>query len=180
MAVKTFKFFWVTHKWTGTILAVLVGLTACTGFLLLIKKKVDWIQPPTERGAEGELADFLRIQDVIAIALAQNHPAFQSFDDIERIDVRPDKRVHKIHSHHEYAELQIDAITGEVLSTDVRRSDWLESLHDGSFFGSFVHEWVMPIVPIALLFLIFSGIWLWIEPMVRRARRRKRRLRTAP
>ena len=45
--MSSFKFFWTVHKWTGLIAAAFFACTATTGFLLLIKKKVDWIQPPT-------------------------------------------------------------------------------------------------------------------------------------
>ena len=66
-------------------------------------------------------------------------------------------------------------MTGEILSTrKVRRSDLIEQIHDGSFWADWVHEWVMPVVSFALLFMVFSGLWLWIEPSVRKRRRKKR------
>ena len=90
-------------------------------------------------------------------------------------DYRPGQNVFKVQSVHNHSEIQVDAITGEVLRTDVRRSDLLEDIHDGSFFGDWAHDWVWPIVPIALMFLVFSGLWLFIEPLVRRKKRRRRR-----
>ncbi|MEM7229038.1 MAG: PepSY domain-containing protein, partial [Planctomycetota bacterium] len=124
---------------------------------------------------EGTVQDFIPFQRVVDAVLAAGDPAFATVDDIDRIDVRPDKRVHKVRSRNGFAEIQVDAVTGEILSQgNVRRSDLIESIHDGSFFGGWMHDWVMPLVSIALLFLIGSGFWLWIEPMVRRARRRRR------
>ena len=32
----------------------------------------------------------------------------------------------------------------------------------------------MPIFAICLVFLVFSGMWLWLEPHVKRARRKRR------
>ncbi len=174
MAVKTFKFFWTTHKWAGIIAAVIFVLIACTGFLLLLKKEYAWIQPPTMKGAPGEPADFITAATLFDIVLAEDHPDFQSLDDVDRVDFRPGKRIYKVQSQHNYMEMQVDAVTGDVLHVQARMSDLLENLHDGSFFGDWVHAYVFPIVALVLLFLVFSGLWLWIEPIVRRRRRKAR------
>ena len=180
--MKTFKLFWNTHKWTGLTFSVILAISAVTGFLLLIKKKVDWIQPPTISGGVGtgegnDLKRFITNQKLFEIVFAQDHPEFQSLDDIDRVDFRPGKRVFKVRSSSLH-EMQIDAITGEVLGIAYRRSDFIEQIHDGSFFAKWFHEWIMPVVSCGLLFLTFSGWWLWLEPKYRR-RKRKRRQRAA-
>ena len=172
--MSSFNFFWTTHKWTGIVIAVLLLMSATTGFLLLIKKDFDWIQPPTATATQGKIQDFASIHDVVATILAQGHPDFSSAEDIDRIDTRPDKRLHKVRSRHHYTEYQVDAITAEIISGPERRtSDLLESIHDGSFFAGWFHDWVMPIVPITIIFLVFSGFWLWLQPKIRRSRRRR-------
>jgi uncharacterized iron-regulated membrane protein len=176
--MKTFKFFWTTHKWTGIILAIVFATISATGFLLLIKKDYAWIQPPTRVGSPGEVEEFLTFAQVFDVVFAQNHSAFRSFDDIDRIDFRPGKRVHKVRSEHDQWEIQVDAVSGDVLSVERRMSDLLESIHDGSFFGDWVHRWIMPIAACALMFLTFSGLWLWLEPTIRKRRRKQRRLRS--
>jgi len=175
--VESFKLFWNAHKWTGIVLAVIFLMTAATGFMLLIKKRSDWIQPATQQGAPGEVASFITIEQAMRSVMAEGHPDFTGVDAIDRIDIRPDKRVYKVRSEHNHSEIQVCAVTGDVLNVSWRPSDLLESIHDGSYFGSFVHQWVMPAVTIALVFLVFSGIWLWIEPIVRRRRRRRARLK---
>jgi len=172
--MKTYKLFWTTHKWTGIILSIFFLSLSATGFMLLIKKKVDWIQPPTQKDAAGEPADFIGTQELFEIVFAQGHPDFRTMEDIDRVDFRPGKRVFKVRSEHHHAELQIGAVTGEVLSESWRPSDLLENIHDGSFYAGWIHEWVMPIVAIGLMFLVFSGLWLWIEPSVRKRRRKRR------
>ena len=171
--MSSFKLFWNIHKWTGLTLGLVFACSAVTGFALLMKKKVDWIMPPTLTGADGTIDDLITVQEVLTAVFARNHPDFQDIGDIDRIDFRPGKRVHKVHSEHHHAEMQIDAITGAVLSIGTRRSDFLENLHDGSFYGEWVHTWFMPVVATSLLFMTGSGIWLWIEPKLRRRRRRK-------
>lgn len=168
--MKSFKFFWSAHKWTGLALAAIFSVTSVTGFLLLIKKKVDWIQPPTISGESGGIESFITTQKLFQIVFSQEHPAFQSLDDIDRVDFRPNKRVFKVRSNSSY-EIQVDAVTGEVLGIAYRRSDFFEKLHDGSYFGEWIHQWVMPVAAVGLLFLVCSGLWLWTEPKLRRRRR---------
>jgi uncharacterized iron-regulated membrane protein len=173
--MRLFKFFWNTHKWTGIILSVVLANIAVSGFLLLIKKDYDWIQPTTQSGVQGSPEDFLCIDQVLERTYATGHQAFRWIDDIDRIDFRPGKRVHKIHSKHDHWEIQVDAVNGAILSTATRTSDWLEQLHDGSLFGAWVHDWAMPAVPFGLLFMIGSGLFLWLAPKWRRQRNKRAR-----
>ena len=166
--MNTFRFFWTTHKWTGITLALVFALTAVTGFLLLFKKRAAWIQPPTQKGQAAPVESWLSMADLWKTVEAQKHPDFQTFEDINRVDVRTGKRVY---------EMQVSASTGEVLGVATRTSDWLENLHDGSFIGEPFRDYVMPLVAVGLLFLVFSGIWLWLEPVLKRRRRQRRKAR---
>ena len=172
---RWYRFFWSTHKWTGIIAALFLVNIAATGFLLLVKKEFPALQPPTQKGVEGEVADFITSERLFEIVLAQGHPDFRSIEDIDRVDFRPSKRVHKVRSKHNYAEMQVDAVSGAVLGVDWRMSDWIESLHDGSWFGEPVHGWLFPIVAFALFFLVLSGLYLWLAPIWKRVRSRTRR-----
>lgn len=173
--MNTFRFFWTTHKWTGICLASVFVVTAVTGFLLLFKKRADWIQPPTQTGVAAPLEDWISIDAAWSKIEALGHADFKSIDDVGRIDVRIKQRVYKVHSKHNNTEVQLAARDGAVLSVATRRSDWLEDLHDGSFIGAPFRDYVMPVVALGLLFLVFSGIWLWMEPIVKRRRRKRAR-----
>ena len=52
-------------------------------------------------------------------------------------------------------EIQLDANSGEVLQVAYRRSDLIESIHDGSFFHDRVKLWVF--LPAAL---VLGVLWL--------------------
>lgn len=172
--MNSYRFFWQAHKWVGVTLAAFLLLIAVTGFLLLLKKEYTWIQPPTQRGAPGELASFLTLEQAWQRVEAAKHPDFQTPADVDRVDVRLSERVYKFRATRNHTELQLDAVTGDVLSIETRNSDFLESLHDGSWFAKPVHDYWMPLVALGVAFLSLSGIWLWIRPMLsRRARRRK-------
>jgi hypothetical protein len=135
---------------------------------------VAWIQPPTMTDAAGEPEAFISTTRLLEIVFAQGHPDFRSVADIDRIDFRPKQRVFKVRSRHHLAEIQVGAITGEVLSVSKRPSDLFEQIHDGSFFGDWVHDWLMPLASASLVVLIFSGYWVWLYPIARRRARRRR------
>lgn len=171
--MKTLKFFWTTHKWAGIILAIIFLNIAVTGVLLLFKKKVDWIQPPTQRGvAENEFA--IGFDEIVAIC--RDHPELgvETWADVDRLDVRPGKGMLKVRAVSGW-EAQIDLVTGEVLQVAYRRSDLIESIHDGSFFGDWAYDWVWPVSGVSLVFLAFSGYWIWLEPKYRRSKRKRAR-----
>ena len=174
-----YRFFWQAHKWVGITIAVFLLLIAVTGLLLLLKKEFAWIQPPTMKGAPAHMRSplaFLTIEEAWLKVQAVGHADFQSYEDIDRIDVRPSKRVYKFRSTRNHTEIQVDAVSGDILSVDTRTSDFLEQLHDGSWFGKPVHAYWMPLVAIGVVFLSLSGLWLWIRPILSRRKRRKKQL----
>lgn len=175
--MKPYKFFWETHKWTGIVLALVFLMIGGTGLLLLVKKDFEWIQPATQKGAPGELENFITVQEMFAAVFASGHEDFKTFADVDRVDFRPDKRVHKVQSVHNHSEIQICAITGAVLGSGWRGSDLFENLHDGSFFGDWVHDWFMLLAPLGLIFLVGSGLFLWLQPALRKRRNRKHKER---
>ena len=150
LRMKLFKFLWSTHKWTGIVLAIVLLNIAITGVFLLYKKDFEWIQPPTRRGTAVEGAKFITTEKLFEVVLAQGHPDFKTVEDIDRVDFRPGRRVHKVRSQQNDTEIQVDAISGKVLSVATRRSDWLERLHDGSLFGDWAHDWLMPVTGFGL------------------------------
>ena len=174
-----FKFFWTTHKWTGILLGIVFLNLAVTGYLLLVKKDYDWIQPPSAKATAGRVEEFASLQKIFAAVIAENHPDFRSADDVDRIDFRPGKRLHKVRSKHNHAEIQVDAVTGAVLQHGFRASDLIEQIHDGTFFGGWAHDWLMPVVAGALLFLVVSGLYIWIAPILKKRRRRLDKARAA-
>ena len=76
-----------------------------------------------------------------------------TWDDIDRLDVRPGKGIFKVQAKSSW-EVQVDTRTGLVPQVAVRRSDLIESLHDGSWFFADAKFWVF--LPVALILL---GLW---------------------
>ncbi len=160
------------HHWTTVFLALPLLAIIISGLLLQVKKQSGWIQPPEHRGSTTEpRAD---LQQILASVSAIETLGVSSWQDIDRLDVRPAKGLVKVILHNGW-EAQVDIGTGEVLQTAYRRSDLIESIHDGSFFGG---DWVklglfLP-TGIALLLMWLTGLWLFLLPYLPKSRARKR------
>ncbi len=166
------------HRWGAILTLAPLLVVICTGILLQVKKQVSWVQPPTQRGSAA--VPSISFDRVLEIARGIDCAAVASWDDIDRLDVRPDRGIIKIRARSRW-EIQIDAGSGEVLHVAYRRSDLIESLHDGSFFGDPVKLWVFLPSSIILLGLWLTGAYLWLIPIVsrRRAQIRASRARAA-
>lgn len=161
------------HRWTSVAIAAPLLVTACTGTLLMLKKKSNWIQPPTQSGSNSSPS--ITFDQILKIASGVNRAHIQCWADVDRLDVRPDKGIVKVRAKNRW-EIQIDTTTGEVLQVAYRRSDLIESLHDGSWFHDSAKLAVF--LPSALLLLVvwFTGLYLfWLPYQVRIARRRRNR-----
>jgi uncharacterized iron-regulated membrane protein len=169
--VRTMTAFRLLHRWVGIAAGLVLLGSAGTGLLLLLKKDYAWLQPQVVRGEPGPVERLQPLPAVYAAVFALGLPQFRSEADIARIDFRPAQRVHKVVSVHEHLEVQVCATTLRTSGPLPRRSDWLEQLHDGSWFGDPVHDWLMPAAACALLFLAVSGYVMWLWPKLRRRAR---------
>ncbi|HEX6813119.1 MAG TPA: PepSY-associated TM helix domain-containing protein [Planctomycetota bacterium] len=171
--MTVFRTLWLVHRWLGVAAGLVLMLTAATGFLLLQKKSNDWLQPTVVRGASGPPEQLKPLIDVYNAVFALGLPEFRSEADIARVDFRPAQRVHKVVSEHGDLEVQVCGITLRTSGPKPRRSDWLERLHDGSFWCDAVHGWVMPAAALVLLYLASSGYVMWLWPKWQKWRRRR-------
>ncbi len=162
------------HRWGAILTAVPVLLVIVTGLLLQVKKEVNWVQPPTARGS-GATAE-IDWPEILAAVQAVPEAEVRSWDDVDRLDVRPGRSLIKVRCVNHW-EVQLDWSTGEVLYTAYRRSDWIESLHDGSFFGDFSKYYIFLPSGLVLFGLWLTGAYLWYLPiMVKRQKAKRRQL----
>ncbi len=80
-----------------------------------------------------------------------------------------------------YWAVQLDASTGQILHIEKRRADFIENLHDGSYFdkltgndGQVFKLGYTSIMGLSLLMLTISGFWLWYNP--KRIRKKKQEM----
>lgn len=141
-----------------------------TGILLLTKKEFSFIQPPTTKGIST--VPSISFERVLSIASAVEQAQIGSWDDIDRLDVRPGKGIIKIRSNNSI-EIQIDGRSGDVLQVAMRRSDFIESIHDGTFYQKNANLWLMLPIAITALVMGITGIIMFFIPYVRRAKNRR-------
>ncbi|MHC4378269.1 MAG: PepSY domain-containing protein [Planctomycetota bacterium] len=157
------------HRIGAVLTAAPVLVVVLSGLLLQLKKESDWIQPPTARGsATAPTLEFARILEA---ASAVPEAGIETWEDVDRLDVRPAKGLAKVRAKNRW-EVQVDTATGEILQVAYRRSDLIESIHDGSWFHERAKLWVFLPSGVILLGLWASGVYLWLLPYI--ARRRKR------
>ena len=158
------------HRWCAVCFAAPMLVVILSGLVLQVKKQVAWVQPPNQRGEANNETPRLGWAEILAAVRHVPESEVQSWGDIDRLDVRPSRGIVKARCKNRW-EVQIDLQTGHVLSSTERRSDLIESLHDGSFFSDTAKLWVFLPNGIALLVLWLSGVWLWYLPHL--AKRRK-------
>ena len=162
------------HRWGAIVTLIPLALVIGTGLLLQLKKQLPWVQPPTLRGTSS--IPKIGWDEILAAARADAKAGIQSWEDVDRVDVRPAKGVAKVRSRNRW-ELQIDLANAKILSSKYRRSDLIESLHDGSFFSDSAKIWLFFPNGLILLGLWATGMYLWLLPiLVKRKKKYKSRV----
>ena len=158
------------HYWLAIAVAIPALVIFTSGILLQVKKQVPWVQPPELKGTgDGPAIPF---EQILAISRGVPEAGIQTWDDVDRVDVRPSKGILKVTSRSRW-ELQIDSATGQVLSSAYRRSDLIESIHDGSFFHPLAKLWLFLPTGISLTLMLVSGIYLFWLPIWVKAKRKR-------
>ena len=161
------------HHWSVPLIVLPLGLVIVTGLLLLLKKDFDWIQPATLTGQEPEMVPSQTLHQLFTTAQSIPELELENWTDLTRVDVRTDRGVVKFVSGNHW-EAQVDTHTGEVLQVAYRRSDFIESLHDGSYFAGWTKHFVFLPAALVVLFLWASGIYLFfITQRVRLGKRQR-------
>ena len=157
------------HYWGSFIVAIPLLVIIGSGILLQAKKQWTWVQPAEVRGTGTvPVLDFNEILEAVKTVPDMN---VETWDDVNRLDVRPGRGMAKVWLQNGW-EVQVDLGTGRVLQTAYRRSDLIETIHDGSFFGG---DWTklglfLP-AGITLFVLWLGGMWMWWVPFIAKRRR---------
>lgn len=163
------------HRWGAILIALPFLLVIVTGILLQLKKEWSWVQPPTLRG-QGRTPT-ISLDAILEAARSRPEIGVNGWNDVDRLDIQPKRGIAKLQTFGRW-EAQVDLATGEVLQTAYRRSDLIESLHDGSWFHDRAKLWIFLPTAGVVLSLWFTGIYLFFLPHAvkwSRARKDKRR-----
>ncbi|HCN37895.1 MAG: PepSY domain-containing protein [Ignavibacteria bacterium] len=173
-AVKVLRIFRKIHRVTGIILFLFFMFIAVTGLLLGWKKHTGGlILPETKKGVSKELSGWLPLDSLEKNSIKYFREKISGTESvkIDRLDIRPDKGIVKVVFADNYWEIQADGVTGEVLSAELRWSDFIENLHDASYldkvFGvsdGYIKLIYTSVMGGALLIFTVTGFWLWAGP----------------
>jgi uncharacterized iron-regulated membrane protein len=159
------------HRWGSMMFILPMTIILVSGVVLQLKKESAWIQPTTQEGSSSELS--LNFKEILEISQKVPEAEVESWDDIDRLDIRPGKGMLKVRCKNRW-EIQLDAKTGEVLQIAYRRSGLIESIHDGSFFHKSFKLWVFLPTGAILLVVLVTGIYLFIRPLLVKRKSRKK------
>lgn len=148
------------HHWGAIVIAIPLVVAIGAGILLMLKKDVAWIQPPTLKGADLLNVPPTSIAELYAAAAAVPEAGIRGWGDLDRVDVQPGKGTVKFISKSRW-EVQVDTATAEVLSAAYRRSDLIESIHDGSFFAAWTKHYLFLPSGIALFVMWVTGLYMF-------------------
>ncbi len=157
------------HRWGAVAIGIPFLVVIVTGVVLQVKKQVRWVQP-AERQTEARIPT-VPYSVVMENARAVPEAGIQSWDDIDKIDLRPGKGMLKLIARNRW-ELQMDIATGEVLQVAFRRSDFIETLHDMSWIHGSAKLWLGVPMGLIVLGLWLTGGYMWLVHL--RGKRRSR------
>jgi uncharacterized iron-regulated membrane protein len=153
------------HSWGAIICALPILIVIGSGVLLLLKKEINWVQPTTIK--TSSYTSTLSFDTILKTVTAIDQADIKTWADVSRLDVRPNKGVIKVQAKNQW-EIQLDYSSGEVLKVAYRRSDFIESLHDGTFFHDVAKLALFLPAAIILFVLWITGIYLFLRPYFRK------------
>ena len=159
MKIKRNIALWIRklHRWGAIAVFLPFSIVLLSGILLQLKKEIAWVQPPTTQGV-GK-SPRLPLDQLLAVAQMIPDAEIKGWEDIDRIDVRPDYGIAKVQCKNHW-EIQIDWFTGKINHAAYRRSDVIESLHVGSWFHPNARLWGFLPSAFIVLGLLCTGLYL--------------------
>lgn len=167
------------HYWLSLVILVPSGIMFIAGVFLMLKKEVNWIQPPTVKGEVIVQMPDISYAQFLQAAQSAPEAGISEWSDIKKIDLRPDKGMAKLVSYTGW-EVQVDTANGEVLSVAYRRSDVIESLHDGSFFAKWVKLYIFLPTGLLLILMWGTGIYLFFLPRFAKKKKKRKKAKNLP
>ena len=169
---KQLRTFRKIHRFSASFLFLFFFFIAISGILLGWKKNSSGILlAETQIGTTTDLKQWISLDSLQNIALKAHQEIMSEKGIIKRMEVRPNKGILKFTFDNSYLGLQIDGAKGTILSSETRRSDFIEQIHDGSIVdrtfgwssGSF-KVFYTSLMGLGLLVFTITGYWLWAGP----------------
>lgn len=164
------------HYWGAIICALPVIIIVVTGLILILRKELAWVQPPTMHG-QGNVP-VISFAKILETTQGVTQAGITKWQDIKKLDVRPGKGVIKVQAKNRW-EIQLDHQTGAVLQVAYRRSGLIEAIHDGTFFHKYISLGYFLPSAVILLLLWITGIYLFLQPYLAKKKHKRRQIAQA-
>lgn len=171
---KILRNFRKIHRITGAFLFIFFFIISISGIVLGWKNNSNgYLLPPTQTGTSSSLEQWKPMYTLYNKACFILHDSINPNLSIvlDRIDIRKEKGIVKFIFEDHLWEVQLDGATGNLLHIKKRRSDFIESLHDGSildgWFNTSKDQFKLiytSVLGSALLLFTITGFWLWYGP----------------
>lgn len=157
------KFMRKWHRWISIIILLPFVITLITGILLLFRGNANWISPKFPE-TSGELQ--ISFDEILRTTQAVSAMEVTSWKDVNRIQVAPAKGSIVVRSNNNY-QIQIDGQSGIVVGEGPLRTPLFVSLHEGTFWAGKAGRFIIALpMALSVLFLAFSGIVLFFQPLL--------------
>lgn len=129
-----------------------------SGILLLLRKDISFIRPQTIKTNSKEV--LLSPNEILNISKNLNEANIKDWNDISHYRTYYNKGYVLVRTINGY-QIQIDGVSGDVLSHGENLSEWLIKLHEGSLFGNIgVYGIYLP-ASFLFLILLITGLYLY-------------------
>lgn len=159
------------HYWGSAVIIIPFLIVLVSGLFLQVKKEFTWIQPKTMKTKYRDLT--LNFDQILKAAMSVEEAQIKSWKDVKLLDVRPGKGVTKIRGKNSW-EIQIHNETAEVLAVNFRRSDIIESIHDGSWFHDAAKLWIFLPAAIIMLIMSITGLYMFFKILPSKMRKKRK------
>lgn len=140
------------HIILGAICSLPVLLTVVTGIFLIVRSHSTWMQPKASKLNSVKLEKILSPAKLIESAGINE-------TNLSSIIYKPAKGIVQIRTKNAL-EYHVNAASGEVLNQGPKRTSFFIQLHEGSYFGSSVRDFIFLPSAIFLLVTLVTGIYL--------------------
>lgn len=156
------------HRVISIFIALPFLITVITGILLISRSFNPWVQPQNRVESKSELK--ISFEQILAAAKTVPEAQVNSWQDIGQIDARPGNGSIHVRTKNSW-DIQIDGATGQVLANGYRRVSLITALHEGEYFGKFIHFGIFLPMALGVLFLLVSGVVIYLQPLFKRKAR---------
>lgn len=153
------------HRVVGILVFIPILITVCTGLMLILRSYFPWVQPKTIKQEIPKV--WLSLEDTKKILVSNPKTLVKDWKDIGYFKITPSKGIIQVRTK-QGLQIQLNGETGKILEIAPRRTSFIVSLHEGSYWSPKVRDFVVMPSAFGLLLLLLTGVLLVFKPLFKR------------